>query len=216
MQKKQKKPKRQKDDIYAATANFMYETAIHSKTPRSGLWFLGSGTQSVAEHLFHVAMIAYALAHFEPKADRKKAVLMALFHDIGEGRVSDHNYVNQRYGRLAEAEAVKDIAESVPFGAEIQELFVEEQERNTIEAKLVKDADSLEWIATLRAEEVKGNKKAKEWIVGASKRLKTPSGKRFAKLLMTTHPDEWWFDAEDSWFINREQKDRRWKKNKRT
>src|SRR4029078_4557391 len=105
----------------------IYETNIHSKTPRSGLWFLGSGEQSVAEHLFHTAMIAYALCYLEPKADKNKVVLMALLHDIGEGRVSDHNYVHQRYGRLAEANAVADMARSIPFGGEILELFKEEQ-----------------------------------------------------------------------------------------
>lgn len=65
-------------------ANFVYEMGIHMRTPRSGLWFLGSGTQSVAEHLFRVAMIAYALCYFEPKADKNKVILMALTHDIGE------------------------------------------------------------------------------------------------------------------------------------
>src|SRR3989344_2849774 len=166
-----------KNNLYEKIADFVYETCIHSKTPRSGLWFLGSGSQSVAEHLFHTAMIAYALAHFEPKADKRKVVLMALFHDIGEGRTSDQNYVHQRYGRLSEAEAVKDIASGVPFGKEIAELFIEEQARKTLEARIVKDADNLEWIATLRGEEIKGNTKAREWALDALKRLKTPQGK---------------------------------------
>ena len=135
--------KTEEKGIYDNLAAFVYETGIHARTPRSGFWFLGSGNQSVAEHLFHTAMIAYALAHMEPKADRNKVVLMALFHDIGEGRTSDHNYIHQRYGRLAEAEAVKDIANSVPFGGEILDLFTEEQEKITLEARLVKDADQL-------------------------------------------------------------------------
>jgi putative hydrolase of HD superfamily len=105
-----------KKNAYDQIANFVYETGIHSKTPRSGFWFLGSGNQSVAEHLFHTAMIAYALAHLEPKADKNKVVLMALFHDIGEGRTSDHNYIHQRYGRLAEGQAVEDMSKSIPFG----------------------------------------------------------------------------------------------------
>src|SRR3989338_11645249 len=98
-------PRKNKKNVYDQVANFVYETGIHSKTPRSGLWFLGSGNQSVAEHLFHTAMIAYALACLEPKANKEKIVLMALFHDIGEGRTSDQNFIHQRYGRLAEADA---------------------------------------------------------------------------------------------------------------
>lgn len=202
--------KNKKNNVYDQIANFVYETGIHSKTPRSGLWFLGSGHQSVAEHLFHTAMIAYALAHFEPKADKNKVVLMALFHDIGEGRVSDQNYIHQRYGRLAEGEAVRDIAESVPFGKEILNFYLEEQERKTLEAKIVKDADNLEWITTLRGEEIKGNSKAHAWIQIGAKRLKTSAGKKLCKVLLKTHPDSWWFDVEDAWFVDRNKKDQKW------
>ncbi|MFZ2049022.1 MAG: HD domain-containing protein [Minisyncoccia bacterium] len=197
---------------FKQTANFVYETSIHSQTPRSGLWFLGSGSQSVAEHLFHTAMVAYALCHFEPKADKQKVILMALFHDIGEGRVSDHNYVHQRYGRLAEANAVEDISKSVPFGKEILEHFIEEQAKVSLEAKLVKDADQIEWIATLRNEEMKGNQKAKAWIKIALKRLKTPAGKKLGQAVVNTNPDAWWFDVGDAWFVDRNQGDKKWGK----
>lgn len=203
-----------KQDIYKQITNFVYETAIHSKTPRSGLWFLGSGKQSVAEHLFHTAMIAYAIADLVPKADKNRAVLMALFHDIGEGRTSDHNYVNQRYGRLAEEEAVKDMAKTVPFGAEILSLFSEEQKRETLEAKIVKDADNLEWISTLRMEEIKGNVKAKSWIDHAFKRLKLPQSKKLGKVLIKTHPDDWWYNVNDEWYVDRNEKDKKWNSKK--
>ncbi len=198
-------------NIYKQITNFIYETSIHSQTPRSGFWFLGSGSQSIAEHIFHTAMIVYALSYLEPKANRHKAVIMALFHDIGEGRTSDHNYVHQKYGRLAEAQAVSDMAQSVPFGKEIMDLFLEYEDKKTIEAKLVKDADNIEWIATLRGEEIKGNVKAKKWIDLALKRLKTDSGKEVGKFLVKTHPDDWWFDFKDAWFVDRKAKDKKWK-----
>lgn len=201
--------------VFNQIANFVYETSIHSKTPRSGFWFLGSGKQSVAEHLFHTAMIAYALAHIEPGADTSKVVMMALFHDIGEGRVSDHNYVHQRYGRLAESNAVEDIAKSVPFGDEIAALYKEEQARETLEARIVKDADQLEWIATLRHEEEKGNTKAKQWVAIAAKRLKTEAGQKLGEALMTTHPDAWWLDVNDTWFVERKAEDQKWRTNGR-
>jgi len=205
-------PKSKKIDAYKQIADFVYETNIHSRTPRSGFWFLGSGDQSVAEHLFHTAMITYALASMIKKADKGKAVMMALFHDIGEGRTSDHNYVHQKYGRLAEAKAVEDISNSLPFGSEILDLFKEEQERKTLEAQIVKDADQLEWIATLRGEEIKGNSKAKHWVKSALLRLKTKEAKKLGKMLVSTHPDAWWYDEKDKWFINREQKYKKWNK----
>lgn len=207
--------KKQKEKINSQIVDFIYETSIHSKTPRSGFWFLGSGKQSVAEHLFHTTMIAYALAYLEKRADKNKVILMALLHDIGEGRTSDHNYVHQRYGRLAEADAVGDIARGVPFGLEIKKLFDEEQEKQTLEAKLVKDADQLEWIATLREEEVKGNSKASEWINIAMKRLKTNTAKDIGKLLVKTHTDSWWFNRSDNWFVDRKENHKQWKSKKK-
>jgi putative hydrolases of HD superfamily len=203
-----------KQNVYSQIANFVYETGIHSHTPRSGFWFLGSGSQSVSEHLFHTTMIAYALANLEPKADKNKVILMTLFHDIGEGRTSDHNYVHQRYGRLAEAEAVADISRSLPFGGEILSLVEEEQAKTTLEAKIVKDADQLEWISSLRVEEEKGNTKAHSWIKIASKRLKTKSAKELCKYLISTHPDSWWFNAKDKWFVGRKEKDKKWESKK--
>lgn len=191
--------------------NFVYEIGIHQRTPRSGLWFLGSGQQSVAEHLYRVAMISYALCYLTPKADKNKVLFMALVHDIGEGRVSDLNYVHQRYGRLAEQNAVEDIAKSVPFGKEIELSYKEEQAKKTIEAQLVKDADKLEWIATLRAEEEKGNAKAKKWVARAMKALYTPAGKAIGKMLVEIHPDNWWFDEKDEWFVSRDPSNKSWK-----
>jgi putative hydrolase of HD superfamily len=188
--------------------DFIYESGILRHTPRSGFWFLGSGRQSVAEHLFRTTIIAYALAHLTPKADKDKMIFMALVHDLGEGRTSDLNYVHQRYGRLAESQAFEDIALSVPFGKEMRDAYLEEQKRETLEAKLVKDADQLEWIASLREEEVKGNAKARVWAKIAQKRLKTPAAKKLGVLLMKTAPDSWWFDKTDRWFVGRKETDR--------
>src|SRR3989344_3512233 len=106
-------------------ADFIYEVGILSKTPRSGLWFLGTGAQSVAEHLLRTAYIGYALGSITPKVDRNKVVVLCLLHDLGEARTSDLNYVHQRYGRLAEEKAIDDIANSVPFGKEIRKYCLE-------------------------------------------------------------------------------------------
>ncbi len=98
-----------------------------------------------------------------PGIDPYRATLMALAHDLGEGRTGDLNYVHQRYGRLSEKNALEDLAKTVPFGNELLALYEEEQGRTTPMAQLVKDADNLEWIASLREEEAKGNVKARQW-----------------------------------------------------
>ncbi|MBI4132278.1 MAG: HD domain-containing protein [Candidatus Sungbacteria bacterium] len=192
-------------------ADFIYECGILSKTPRSGLWFLGTGNQSVAEHLLRTALIGYALGSETPEVDPKKVVLLCILHDLGEARTSDLNYVHQKYGRLAEARAVEDIARSVPFGADIRRNYKEFEEKKTLIAKLAKDADQLEWVATLREEEVRGNTKARTWAEIAWKRLKTPIGRKVGKELMRIHPDNWWFNREDRWFVDRKQRDKKWR-----
>ena len=200
-----------KKDELKNIANFVFESGILSKTPRSGLWFLGTGKQSVAEHAFRTTMIGYILSCLEPKADKNKVIFLCLIHDLGEGRTSDLNYVHQKYGRLAEAQAVDNIAHNLPFGQEIKTAFTEMEAKQTLEAKLTKDADQLEWMATLLDEAAKGNKKAFAWADLAFKRLKTSQAKKLGKLLKTTHPDAWWFDVKDKWFVDRKQKDKKWK-----
>ena len=199
---------------WGAIADFVYEVGILERTPRSGLWFLGTGKQSVAEHLFRTTIIGYTLANLTPKADKNKVILQCLMHDLGEARTSDLNYAHQRYGRLAEAQAVDDLARGLPFGNEIRIMFEEEQERKTLEAKLAKDADQLEWLATLMTENSLGNTKAYAWAKIAEKRLETPVAKKLAKLLIKTHPDHWWLDLKDKWFIKRDPKFKNWKKKK--
>lgn len=195
-----------------AIADFVYERGMLSKTPRSGLWFLGTGDQSVAEHTLRAAFIGWALAFLTPGADREKVMLLCLVHDLGEGRTSDLNYVHQKYGRLSESQAIDDISRSVPFGDAIQRLYAEFEARKTVEARLVKDADQLEWIATLREEEAKSNRKARTWARIASKRLKTVAGRKVGKTLLSVHPDRWWFDEGDKWFVDRKERDKRWRR----
>ena len=179
-----KMKKKTKNSTFASIADFIYESGILAKTPRSGLWFLGTGEQSVAEHTLRTAFIGYALSYLDPKADRNRVVLICLFHDFGEGRTSDLNYVHQRYGRLAEAHAIEDIAKSIPFGQEIQNFYKEMEAKETREAKLARDADQLEWLATMREQEHIGNTKAKTWTYNRVRRCLVPAA--FSRLSATS------------------------------
>ncbi len=195
-----------------SVVNFIYEVGILKQTPRSGLWFLGTGNQSVAEHICRATLIGYSLAKLTKGANTDRVVMLCLIHDLGEARTSDLNYVHQKYGRLSESEAVKDLASTLPFGEEILARHHEAEEKVTLEAKLAKDADNLEWICTLREEEMKGNIKATSWLVSATQRLRTTAGKKLVKIIMKTHPDAWWYKENDKWFVNRKAKDKKWKK----
>lgn len=184
-------------------ANFLFEVGILSKTPRSWPPFLGSGKQSVAEHINRVVFIGYSLASVE-KADVGKVMKMCLFHDMAESRVSDLNYVHQKYVKSEEQKVINELSQSLSFGADISEIIKEYEERKTKESLLAKDADNLEFILSLKEQIDVGNKRAESWMKSALKRLKTDIGKKVAEEILKTDSDEWWFgNKEDDWWVNR-------------
>jgi len=182
--------------------NFLFEIGILKKTPRSGYQFLGTGSESVAEHSFRVAVIGYLLAKNEPKADMQKVVLMSLFHDFHEARTGDHNYVNKRYVTVNENKAVNDLARKLPFGQDIVSLIDEFNSRETLEAKLSQDADQLDFILELKRQQDLGNKSAAEWLKYSAKRLITDFAKTLADEIVKTNSSDWWFEKKEELWVN--------------
>jgi putative hydrolase of HD superfamily len=182
--------------------NFLFEIGILKKTPRSGYQFLGTGNESVAEHSFRVAVIAYLLAKNEPKADMQKVVLMSLFHDFHEARTGDHNYVHKRYVTVNENKAVNDLARKLSFGQEIVSLIDEFNSRETLEAQLSQDADQLDFILELKRQQDLGNISAGEWLKYSAKRLITDFAKTLADEIFTTDSSDWWFKKKEELWVN--------------
>lgn len=184
--------------------NFLFEVGILSKTPRSGFHFLGSGKQSVAEHVHRVVYVGYVLSALDGDADTEKVMKMCLFHDLAEARTSDLNYVHQKYALSDEERAVSDLANSLEFGQDILETLREFRERKTKEAKLAKDADQIEWILSLKEEVDTGNTRANTWIPSAVKRLSTDAAKKLGEKIIKTNSDDWWFsNKDDRWWVTR-------------
>jgi putative hydrolase of HD superfamily len=186
--------------------NFLFEVGILSKTPRSGFYFLGSGSQSVAEHINRVTFIGYVLATLEPKADPTKILKMCIFHDLAEARTSDLNYVHQKYAQANETEALADLAQTLPFGLEIIEIVKERNANETLEAKLARDADQLEWLLSLKEQMDTGNSRAESWLPSAEKRLQTQSAQKLAEIIIKTPSDNWWFaNKDDQWWVSKQK-----------
>jgi putative hydrolase of HD superfamily len=182
--------------------NFLFEVGILKRVPRSGYEFLGTGSESVAEHSFRVAVIAYLLAKNEQKADTQKAVLMSLFHDFHEARTGDHNYVNKRYVIVNEDKAVRDLARKLPSGEEIVSLIHEFNSRETLEARLSQDADQLDFILELKRQQDLGNQSAAEWMRYSIKRLTTDIAKKLAHEIIKTDSSDWWFKKDEGLWVN--------------
>lgn len=203
MKSKSKTPKKKID--YRPIANFLFEVGILSKTPRSGFYFLGSGEQSVAEHINRAAYIAYVLAKLEG-ADVGETVMMAIVHDLGEARTSDLNYVHQKYANANESKAIGDLAATLPFGTEIERLVSGFNKHDRKEGMLAKDADQLEFIMSLKEQVDIGNTRAKSWLPSAVKRLRTKSAKELARVVLQTPSDDWWFgNKSDKWWVTRDK-----------
>ena len=134
-------------------------------------------TESVADHSFGVAMLAWLLAPEE--LDRARVIELALLHDLAESAVGDatpydremlqtldpdtrRNWLNQRHIRSDEQRAAKHAAETAAIEALADSLLADRKvalldrwaelsARATAEARFVKEMDILEtWLQSRR------------------------------------------------------------------
>jgi putative hydrolase of HD superfamily len=182
--------------------NLLFEAGMLKRTPRTGLQFLGTGRESVAEHAFRVTFIGYVLARMEKDVDEAKLIKMCLLHDLHEARTGDLNYMNKKYVKVDEKKAINDLTKTLPFGDDISNSVEEFNSGKSKEALLANDADQLDLILMLKENKDLGNKYADEWISFALKRLKTNTAKELAEKILDTDSTHWWFEDKSDWWIN--------------
>jgi putative hydrolase of HD superfamily len=182
--------------------NFLFEVGMLQKTPRTGFQFLGTGSESVAEHVLRTIFIGYSLCKLEKEIDEAKVVRMCLLHDLPEARTGDMNYVNKKYVKVDESKAVDELASTLSFGGEIKAILDEFNARRTLESLVCHDADQLALIFQLKEYGDLGNKYSREWINFAVKRLHTENAKQMAKTILETDSSDWWFKDKSDWWIN--------------
>jgi putative hydrolase of HD superfamily len=185
-------------------ANFLFEAGMLKRTPRTGFQFLGTGAESVAEHIFRTVYIGYVLGNLTEEADTDRIIKMCLFHDLPEARTGDLNYVNKKYVLADEKKAVKDLTDTLPFGREMKDLIQEFMRGKSLEARLAYDADQLEMILALKEYKDLGNEYADEWLAFALKRLKTDTARLLAESILKTDSSLWWFSDKSNWWVNGE------------
>jgi len=186
--------------------DFIFEVGMLKKTPRTGFQFLGTGCESVAEHVLRTVFIGYALCRLLPEADESRVLKMCLFHDLPEARTGDMNYMNKKYVTVDEEKAVRELTEPLFFGEDIKAAIAEFNGRETLESRLAHDADQLALIFQLKEYGDLGNKYSREWIEFALKRLLTDTARRVAEALMETDSSHWWFKDKSDWWINGREK----------
>lgn len=177
--------------------NFFYEIGILKNIKRSGWWTLGiKDPESVAEHSFRAAIIAYSLAKLEG-ANAEKSALICLFHDITESRTGDVNKISARYLDFKGAE--KKAAEKQVFmlpksiSNEIMSFFEEFNEKKTKEGIIAHDAEQLECAIHAKEYLEIGYKSAADWIKNVKdKRLITKTARDLLETMEKTSPTDWW------------------------
>lgn len=103
--------------------------------------------ESVAEHSWRAALMAYFIKDEFPKADMNKVIVMCLIHDLGEIFTGDiPTFDKTRQHEETEETLLYNWVASIPepFQTEMKDLYQEMKERKTLEAKIYKAMDSLE------------------------------------------------------------------------
>lgn len=175
-----------------STVDVLHEWMMLAKIPRTGFFFLGDVEQSVAEHSYGMSVIAFVLAELSQESvNREKILLMALFHDMAEVRTGDLTPINKRYVTVNESRMTQDLA-ALPLGHRLIALLAEYEANETLEARLVHDADQLELLFILKRAADNGHANAMRWYENVAKRLQTETARKLCEELQETPFDRWW------------------------
>ena len=107
----------------------------------------GGRRESVAEHSWRITLMAYLVSDEFPEADFTKLLKMCLIHDLGEAFTGDiPTFEKTDSDEAKEAEFLSQWVSELPepFAGEMQALYKEMEERETLEARIYKALDNLE------------------------------------------------------------------------
>lgn len=182
------------DDAPAVVA-FLHEAGHLRHVPRTG-WTLGGSPdpESVAEHSYGTAVIAYVIATCEG-ADPERAATLAVFHDVPETRIGDVPSVGKRYVQTAPAaQVIADQTAGLPadLGEAIIRLVTEFTDRSTNEARCAKDADRLDCLLRARIEQARGHQNMQPWVDTSLAGMQTATGRLLGAAAAELPVNEWW------------------------
>lgn len=181
-----------------ADINFLYEIGNIRLIARMGTRFLGAFKADLADHHFRVFWIAMVIAAREGDADTGKIAKLALLHDIAESRTGDVDYLARQYVIRNEELAIQDMLAGTALESEFYELWKEYEERRTLEARIVKDADNLDVDFELAERRAEGHGLPGEW----DKELPSARGSQFFTQAAQQIYDELKTASPSSWHIN--------------
>ncbi len=175
--------------------DFLYEVGSLRNVPRGWRQHLGFDVASDLEHTIRMIWLALIISRMEGKGDENKIIKMALVHDVAETRVSDLSYVQKVYVKADEEKAADDMFDGTIVN-DYRKILHEYEERDSIEAKIVKDADNLDVDLELKEIEEMGSKLPQKWTPNnrrlvRDQKLYTESAKKLWDLIQESDPSNW-------------------------
>ena len=174
---------------------FLYELGSLRNIQRGWRQHFGMDVANDLEHTVRVVWLAMLIARMEGVKNEEKIIKMALVHDMAETRVSYHSYVQKVYVQADEHSAANDLFAGTSFEDLNTDTLKEYEERQCIEAKIVKDADNLDVDLEMRELEQKGSKLPSKWMENRAlvrnEKLYTESAKKLWDSLNEVDVDSW-------------------------
>lgn len=183
---------KQKKDIL----QFLCETMLLKRTVRSGWSVVGvREAEKVSSHSFQCGVLGFILSRLE-KVSFEKVLLMSLFNDLHEARITDLHKMAQRYIDVTEAEnkAFFDQVKNLPkkIKQELTGLRKEYVQQITKESIIARDADILECLLQAKEYYEQGFKQAAAFMKKSPKLLKTKTAKELWKFAKENNISDWW------------------------
>jgi putative hydrolases of HD superfamily len=141
---------------------FLYEIGSLRNVQRGWRQHFGMDCANVLDHTMRVIWTALIIARKIGGIDEAKLLKMSLVHDLAEARVSDLSYVQKIYVKADEETAANEMFAGTSL-ENFKEVLEEYEKRESLEAKIVKDADNLDIDLELRELEERGSKLPAKW-----------------------------------------------------
>lgn len=174
--------------------DLLYEIGSLRYIPRGWIQHLRIDTANDLEHTIRVIFLSLILARYENVNNEETIIKMALLHDLPETRTADHSYVQKIYVKLFNKEATHDILYKTSLN-DFEKLIIEFEKQNTIEARIVKDADNLDIEFELQEITETGNALPKKWSKTRrwvrDNKLYTKSAKKMWDIIIKSDPSKW-------------------------
>lgn len=186
---------------FSRDINFLFEMGNIRLIDRMWRRFQTPHFANLAEHHFRVFWIAMTIAANEKNVDTGKIAKMAIMHDITESRTGDVDYIARQYVIRNEELAAKDMLGGTLLEDEYLALWEEYEKRESLEAKIAKDADNLDVDFELLEQAANGNPHRVNWQDNrefvAREKLYTKTAQAIFDQLATANPHAWHLEGRN-------------------